>query len=208
MEKRKHYLVYQVSNLLNGKVYIGQHVTDNVDDGYMGSGNLIRKAIKKYGIENFKKEILFDFDSEEEMNQKEVELVDEIFVRRKDTYNLTIGGYAKGFYYANKVGVNNKSGQCYRTGELLKTDVEFRQRFCENISNGLKRFYSTHPGTFSGKSHSSQTKKKLSRAKKGKNLGKENPSFGKHWWKNPNNIQESRMLCDSDVPSGWIRGRW
>ena len=55
--------------------YIGTHRTEKLDDGYMGSGALIRREIKKYGVKNFIKEILFVFDLEEEMLAKEKELV-------------------------------------------------------------------------------------------------------------------------------------
>ena len=58
----------------------------------MGSGKYIVRAIKKYGVENFKKEILFECASQEELNSKERELVNEDFVNRKDTYNLVMGG--------------------------------------------------------------------------------------------------------------------
>ena len=89
--KKKHYLVYQTTNLLNGKIYIGQHQTDNLNDGYIGSGVELNLDIEKFGKDNFKREILFDFDSFEEMDNKERELVNEDFVARPDTYNLTVG---------------------------------------------------------------------------------------------------------------------
>jgi group I intron endonuclease len=86
------YTIYRITCVLNGKAYIGKHATSNIDDGYMGSGKLIVSAIKKYGVENFVKEILFIFESEDEMNKKEAELVTEEFCDRIDTYNLRLGG--------------------------------------------------------------------------------------------------------------------
>jgi len=55
-----------ITNKVNGKRYIGCHKTDDVDDGYMGSGKLIRRAIKKYGSENFAKEVLATFKNDSE----------------------------------------------------------------------------------------------------------------------------------------------
>ena len=73
------YTIYQITNLLDNKIYIGKHQTKNLDDDYMGSGRRIKASIKKHGLENFKKEILFIFDDEETMNAKEAELVSEEF---------------------------------------------------------------------------------------------------------------------------------
>ena len=101
-------------------IYIGQHQTENVDDGYMGSGLRIQRAIEKYGIENFEKTILFECNSEEEMNQKEAEIVNEDFIARDDVYNIVPGGYGKGFIYANETKLNNKQNQCYISGNKVK----------------------------------------------------------------------------------------
>lgn len=92
MKKQKYYTIYRTINLVNNKEYIGQHITDNPNDSYIGSGVLISNAIKKYGKHNFKKEILHVFDSYDEMNQKEIELVNIDYVLRDDTYNVLLGG--------------------------------------------------------------------------------------------------------------------
>ncbi len=88
-----YYTVYKTTNLINNKIYIGLHETENLNDGYLGSGILLKKAIKKYGYKNFNKEILFIFNNKQDMIKKEKELVNKAFVNRKDTYNMSKGGF-------------------------------------------------------------------------------------------------------------------
>ena len=54
-----YYTVYKTKNLENGTEYIGYHATKKLDDGYLGSGTILQKSLKKYGTKSFKKEILF-----------------------------------------------------------------------------------------------------------------------------------------------------
>jgi len=86
------YTIYKTTNTINEKIYIGKHQTENINDSYYGSGKALRASIKKHGKENFKKEVLFVFNTESEMNEKEVELITEEFVARSDTYNMGVGG--------------------------------------------------------------------------------------------------------------------
>ena len=91
-----YYIIYKITNLVNDKVYIGAHTTENINDSYMGSGLLLRRSQKKHGMQNFNKEILHSFSNEKEMYAKEKELVNEEFVSRDDTYNLMTGGFGGG----------------------------------------------------------------------------------------------------------------
>lgn len=86
------FIVYQITNLLDNRIYVGAHVTKNINDSYMGSSKYLRKDISNLGKQNFKKEILFIFDNKEDMLAKEAEIVDKTFCFRNDTYNRIKGG--------------------------------------------------------------------------------------------------------------------
>jgi len=90
--KKYYYIVYKTVNLANGKYYIGKHKTVNFNDSYLGSGRALTSAIKKYGASNFVKEILFVFNNEQEMNQKELELITESVINDPLSYNIALGG--------------------------------------------------------------------------------------------------------------------
>ena len=85
------HVVYRITNMINGKKYIGKHSTTDVYDGYFGSGIAIKQAINKYGIDNFKKEIICYCNNEEELKEME-----KYHIKKEGTfskgYNLTLGG--------------------------------------------------------------------------------------------------------------------
>ena len=67
-------IVYLITSQVNNKQYVGQSKYDNPE--YFGSGSLIKKAIKKYGKNNFTKEILCKCDSRDELNEMEIYFID------------------------------------------------------------------------------------------------------------------------------------
>jgi len=84
-------IIYKTTNLINEKIYIGQDSRNNQD--YLGSGVLINRAIKKYGKENFKKEVICECSSKGELNKKEIYWIKTLKSRdSKIGYNLTDGG--------------------------------------------------------------------------------------------------------------------
>lgn len=101
------YIVYKTTCSVNGKIYIGVHQTQDpqIFDGYLGRGfyknhsryikypeSPLHYAIIKYGVDKFKRETLFIYDSEKEAYQKEAELVTQEFINREDNYNVALGG--------------------------------------------------------------------------------------------------------------------
>ena len=88
----KYHIVYKTTNLSNGKFYIGKHSTNDLNDGYLGSGSLLQLAIKKHGRKQFSREIVGTFESESEAYEMERTLVTEKLVASQDCYNLKVGG--------------------------------------------------------------------------------------------------------------------
>ncbi len=86
-----HYL-YKITNKINGKYYYGVHNTNNLEDGYMGSGYKLIRAQNKYGMDNFEKQIIEFFDTSEQAFSKEAEVVNEDMLRDKNCYNIVLGG--------------------------------------------------------------------------------------------------------------------
>lgn len=139
-----HYL-YQTTNLINGKIYIGVHSTENENDSYLGSGKALLRAIEKYGKSNFKREILEFFETKELMYIREREVVDQAFVNREDTYNMTRGGLGayKGrpSWWRGKEQWWSSSGftGCKRSEEWKQKQAEVpkRMKWCTNGERNL-----------------------------------------------------------------------
>jgi len=114
------YSVYQTINKKNGMIYVGVHYSNKDNDKYAGSGTLIQEAIKNEGKENFITEVLFEYDNEVDMLAKEAEIVNEKFIARPDTYNVTLGG--GGYNMLHCICVKDKNGNKF---SVHKTDPRY-----------------------------------------------------------------------------------
>jgi hypothetical protein len=205
--KAVYYTIYQINNLVNGKIYIGKHITSDLDDDYMGSGKHLRRAIAKYGIENFQKDILFVFDNEADMNTKEAELVTAEFVLEDTNYNLCVGGQG-GFSYINtslkdkmkdvrrtnlaKIPVHVLRKNAYNTIKNRKKSRGFTRE--ENIANSAKAW-----------SDSAREKRAQTKFERKCQQGKNNSQYGTRWITNGS---ENRKIKKTDIiPEGWYAGR-
>ena len=143
-----HFIVYKTTNLINGKFYIGQHKTNNLEDGYLGSGKLLQRAIKKYGVENFKREILMYCDNQTDMSFYEKQLVE----LSQNSYNLCPGGRGGALRTGVKLTEETKQKISTATKSAM-TDPELRNRLSIKARNKIV---------------SAETRKKHSIARKGK----------------------------------------
>ena len=90
--KKKYHFLYKTTNLVDGRYYVGMHSTDDLDDGYIGSGKFLKRSIRKYGVENHKFEILKFFNSRSELAAEERKLVTMQGVLNRDCMNAKVGG--------------------------------------------------------------------------------------------------------------------
>jgi hypothetical protein len=211
------YYLYRITNTINGKIYVGIHRTNNLNDGYMGSGTVLKRAQTKHGINNFKKEILDTFENPEDMYIAETKLVNEEFVSRNDTYNIKKGGHG-GFDYINdnyskadRVRINTAHSKIFT--QKLKEDPVFAEDFKEKCSIGQKRRWKegvfdnrTHC-SFEGKHHTEETKIKIGIANAAHQRGERNSMYGKQWIYNIELKESKRIDKNEPIPQGWLKGR-
>lgn len=154
-----YYTVYKITNKIDGKFYIGTHKTDNLNDGYMGSGKYLNNAQQKHGLENFEKEIMFIYDNSDDMFKKEAELVDEVFLKNENTYNIKLGGFG-GFDHINSTGKNLYGFPNLIKGWIRKRTPEENKKISETLKFKYSNGIIPHP--WKGRKHSEETKKLIS----------------------------------------------
>ena len=184
MKFHKYHYFYKITNIINNHFYYGVHNTDDLDDGYMGSGHRLHLAYKKYGIENFKKEILKFFDTADEAFEYEAEVVNEIMIKDDNCYNIQRGG--KMFNISNMIVVKDKKGNCFL---IHKEDKRFLNKEVVPI--------------WCGKHHTEESKNKI--RQKMKPVNSTNPRV----WISKDGMTKylRKELLDEYLKNGWTLGR-
>ena len=225
--------VYRTTNLVNGRFYLGQHKTANPQDDYLGSGTVIRLAIAKYGISSFKKEVLFIFNTSEEADVKEIELI-KTELGNPLCYNLTNGGNS-GWEWLNRSGIVQRDWELNRESRTKAIKVAVKAKWDDpshrishgaanrstqakmKQSQGHKRQWSTVTADEReaiGRARSerwkampedrmSEVRKKCAKARLG------NPSHSGKRWVNLNGVNKLIPASEFEIllSKGWKQGR-
>lgn len=200
-------IIYKTTNLINGKFYVGQHNT-SANDGYLGSGKILKQAICKYGKDNFKREILEHCDSEN-INEKEIFWIAELSATDKNIgYNIAIGGSGNG----NRIwtDVQREHMRLLNLGKILSDETKNKismamigdrnpnygnhwnddqKKKASELRKGIPlenetrqkiiKWASENENPFKNKTHSLEQKEKWRRDRRGTRLGEKNTFYGK-----------------------------
>lgn len=121
MKKHRFNYFYKITNNINGHYYYGIHSTDDLNDDYMGSGTRLHYAYKKYGKENFTKEILKFFDTYEDACEYESIIVNETLLKDDSCYNIKLGGLGGSPNMLTAIDNNGKTYYVFKDDDRLKS---------------------------------------------------------------------------------------
>jgi len=189
------------------------HSTDDLEDGYLGSGKRLRYSINKYGVENHGREILEFFDSREELKRREKEVVSLDEIAKEDCLNLMVGG--KGGFISDEQQRNRSLSANRALNLKLENDNEFREIWIKKMRSGIQKAMDEgrmktwkENYDWNGKKHSEETKIKMRKSKIGTGVGKNNSQFGTCWiTKGGENKKIKKQELETYTQQGWEKGR-
>lgn len=184
--------IYLTTNIVNGKIYIGKHEISKdkkVNANYIGSGDLFKRAVKKYGEENFKRKILRLCYSLHELRVWEhVYIVKHKSHIRSIGYNIAKGDVNTSEYnpaklpeVREKMSLKKKgkpsSFKGKKLSEKAKRTISQKNKGkvrSDEFREKMRKIGKKRGGVMTGRRHTEEAKKKISKANKGKN----NPMYG------------------------------
>lgn len=214
-ENRKYHYIYKTTCNVTGRYYIGMHSTDDLNDGYQGSGKVLWYSIRKHGVENHITEILEFVSSRLDLRDRELQIVNEELLVDSKCMNLKLGG--EGGWDYEKVGKKGNESQ----KNLRETNPDWRANKSKAISNKVKsnrklmdklriRMKERHDkgihncATFGmlGKEHSEESKIRMSES----HIGEKNSQFGTCWIHSL--VEKRSQKIDKANLEEWIQNDW
>lgn len=159
--------VYETTNLINGKMYIGQHSRTKFDKNYYGSGKYITKALNKYGKENFEVRLIGWGYSKEDLDESENFFIESVNTIHPNGYNL-MTGHSHGKHHSETKETIRKL-----TKERL-SNPKNHPRYGKHLTEEQKQKISQ---SVKGFKHTEETKQKMRESQK--KFRQEHPNFYK-----------------------------
>jgi hypothetical protein len=187
------------------------HSTNNINDGYYGSGKRLWYSINKYGKENHIFEILKYFESRKLLKEAEKELVNENTLKDPMCMNLKLGGEG------GLNGLCEESIKKIREGSTnflnkLWLDPNFIENHKKRASNRFKKMHIDGVlkyNTFTNKKHTDESKNKMSISHRGRGIKENNSQFGTCWvFKNELDKKINKIDLNVYLNNGWKLGRF
>lgn len=179
------------------------HSTNNLEDGYLGSGKRLWHSIKYHGKDNHVKEILEFCHTRKKLKKREEEIVNKQLLNEDLCMNLKTGGEGGWHENAKKSFLEKME------------DPEYRKNYSKKLSESKKKEYEngkrerTYFYDWYGENHSEETKKLLSKQRKGVyGLGKNNSVYGRKWM-NKDGVKKmvKKEEIEEHTNNGWIFGK-
>lgn len=216
-KEKTYHFIYKTTDTRNGNFYIGMHSTDNLNDGYVGSGDRLKKLIYKHGKEIFNIEILEFFPNRNSLKQREKEIVNSDLLKEEKCMNLCFGGSGgfisltgvkKGREVTDKI-LREKYGDNFRTiinkNYRDRLTDEQKEVYYKKIKLGQINSNFDYGKSFRGKNLTKNHKEKIGIANSITQKGEKNSQFGTCWI--TNGIENKKIKKDQIIPDGWKLGR-
>lgn len=212
-KQKKYHYIYKTTCQVTGKFYVGMHSTDDLDDGYLGSGKILGYSIGKHGRENHKKEILEFLPDRAALSAREAEVVNEELLADPLCINLKYGGEGGGF-----LAEKNKTNDFHKLGQQammrVKDHSASSKKTWELHYDKMRSILAPHAiavqpvATEAARQKAVIEKRKATYAERGHMQGEKNSQFGTCWVTNgvkPIKIKKENL--DEYLANGYRRGR-
>ncbi len=218
--RKKYHVIYKTTCLVTDRYYIGMHSTDNLADGYIGSGKRLWQSIKKHGAEQHVCEVIEHLSSRNALKLREAALVNKRLLKDKRCMNIALGGFGNWEHCNAKLrlrfGHYRKAGY---QGYLVSLKSGKRREFTdEDRSKSAKTQRLHRIGFFSKQiqelgckaaaSPDSIAKRKATYAKNEHQAGEKNSNFGICWINKEGSAKKIKALeLNNYLNDGWTQGR-
>jgi len=213
-----YFIIYKTTCLITNKFYVGMHKTTNLQDGYLGSGKILKRSLKKHGVKNHVFEILEylpDFDS---LVKREREIVNETLISDPSCMNLKIGGEGGFTNVEHQRKAQFAGGKAFwkmypekslsnlQKGFKKDMDVEEKDKLIKKSKDTSSKKGKTW--SFSGKHHTDEHREKMRKIMSESQKGEKHAQYGTCWITKD---FENKKVKKEDLPlwleNGWIKGR-